>query len=36
MAEVTVSSVSLIDLNRDHRSYEWVDVALVALGLERR
>ncbi|AXX28491.1 hypothetical protein APASM_1126 [Actinosynnema pretiosum subsp. pretiosum] len=31
-AEVTVSSVSLIDLNRDHKAYEWTDVALVPLG----
>ncbi|WP_433270754.1 2'-5' RNA ligase family protein [Actinosynnema sp. CS-041913] len=31
-AEVTVSSVSLIDLNRDHRMYEWTDVATVPLG----
>jgi len=36
IAEVTVSSVSLIDLNRDHHSYEWVDVASVALGTEHR
>lgn len=31
-AEVTVSSVSLIDLNRDHRAYEWTDVAEAPLG----
>lgn len=29
---VMVSSVSLIDLNRDHRAYEWDDVATVQLG----
>ncbi|MFD9734631.1 2'-5' RNA ligase family protein [Umezawaea sp. NPDC059074] len=33
-AEVTVSSVSLIDLNRDRHSYEWVDVASVPLVRE--
>lgn len=31
-AEVTVSSVSLIDLNRDRKAYEWSDVAVVPLG----
>ncbi|MDQ2588373.1 hypothetical protein CKY47_31295 [Saccharothrix yanglingensis] len=30
--EVVVSSVSLIDLNRDHKAYEWTDVATVPLG----
>ena len=30
-AEVTVSSVSLIDLNRDRKAYEWTDVADVRL-----
>lgn len=33
MAEVTVTSVSLIDLNRDREAYEWTDVAAVRLGL---
>ncbi|MBP2336580.1 2'-5' RNA ligase [Saccharothrix coeruleofusca] len=32
-AEVTVSSVTLIDLNRDHKAYEWTDVATVRLGM---
>ncbi|MEO6085160.1 MAG: 2'-5' RNA ligase family protein [Umezawaea sp.] len=31
-AEVTVTSVSLIDLNRDDKAYEWTDVATVTLG----
>lgn len=31
-AEVTVTSVSLIDLNRDDKAYEWTDVTTVALG----
>lgn len=31
-AEVTVSSVSLIDLNRDNQAYEWTDIATVALN----
>ncbi|MEU5696727.1 2'-5' RNA ligase family protein [Actinosynnema sp. NPDC020468] len=31
-AHTTVSSVALIDLNRDQRAYEWIDVATVALG----
>lgn len=31
-ADVTISSVSLIDLNRDRKAYEWVDVATVPLG----
>jgi 2'-5' RNA ligase len=30
-AEVTVTSVSLINLNRDDKAYEWTDVATVAL-----
>jgi 2'-5' RNA ligase len=30
--EVTVSSVSLINLNRDRKAYEWTDVASVPLG----
>jgi 2'-5' RNA ligase len=30
--EVTVSSVTLIDLNRDHEAYEWTDVASVELS----
>ncbi|MEU7524453.1 2'-5' RNA ligase family protein [Saccharothrix sp. NPDC042600] len=32
-AEVVISSVSLIDLNRDHQAYEWTDVATVSLGV---
>ncbi|MDQ3403192.1 MAG: 2'-5' RNA ligase family protein [Actinomycetota bacterium] len=32
MVEVTVESVSLIDLNRDYEAYEWADVAAVRLG----
>jgi len=31
-AEVTVRAVSLIDLNQDHRMYEWTDIASVRLG----
>ncbi|GAA1313672.1 2'-5' RNA ligase family protein [Saccharothrix xinjiangensis] len=31
-AQVTVTSVSLIDLNRDRRAYEWTDVATVKIG----
>ncbi|CRK61810.1 hypothetical protein [Alloactinosynnema sp. L-07] len=31
-ADVTVSAVSLIDLNRDRKSYEWTDVESVELG----
>ncbi|MEU4806395.1 2'-5' RNA ligase family protein [Actinosynnema sp. NPDC023587] len=31
-AEVTVSSVSLIDLHRDRKAYEWTDVTSVELG----
>ncbi|MDU0294830.1 2'-5' RNA ligase family protein [Saccharothrix longispora] len=31
-AEIAVTSVSLIDLNRDHKSYEWTDVATVSIG----
>ena len=31
-ADVTVSAVSLIDLNRDNQAYEWTDVATVSLG----
>ncbi|MBW4722311.1 2'-5' RNA ligase family protein [Saccharothrix obliqua] len=30
--EVVVSSVSLINPNRDHKAYEWTDVATVLLG----
>lgn len=30
--EITVNRVSLIDLNRDHRAYEWTEVATVGLG----
>lgn len=32
MSEVTISSVSLINLNRDNKAYEWTDVATVRLG----
>jgi len=31
-AEVTIFSVSLIELNRDRKMYEWNDVAAVGLG----
>lgn len=31
-ADVLISSVSLIDLNRDRGRYEWVEVATVTLG----
>jgi len=31
-ADVTVSAVSLINLNRDNKAYEWTDVAAVPLG----
>lgn len=31
-AEVEIAAISLIDLNRDHQAYEWVDVAMVRLG----
>ncbi|MFT7837706.1 2'-5' RNA ligase family protein [Saccharothrix sp. BKS2] len=31
-AQVIVTSVSLIDLNRDRRAYEWTDVATVTIG----
>lgn len=31
-AEITVDSVSLIDLNRDEKMYQWTDVARVQLG----
>ncbi|GGS34908.1 2'-5' RNA ligase family protein [Actinokineospora fastidiosa] len=31
-AAVTIAAVSLIDLNRDRRAYEWAEVASVALG----
>jgi 2'-5' RNA ligase len=31
-ADLIVSSVSLIDLNRDNRMYEWLDVATVVFG----
>lgn len=31
-AEITVDSVALINLNRDHKAYEWTDVATVHLG----
>ncbi|WP_197523346.1 hypothetical protein [Actinokineospora pegani] len=31
-AEVTISTVSLINLNRDHKAHEWSDVATVRLG----
>jgi 2'-5' RNA ligase len=31
-AEVTVDAVSLIDLNRDRKAYEWSDIGFVLLG----
>lgn len=31
-AEVNVSAVSLIDLDRDRKAYEWIEVATVPLG----
>lgn len=31
-AKIVVSSLSLIDLNRDHKAYEWTQVATVRLG----
>lgn len=31
-ARAIVRSVSLIDLNRDHRAYEWTEVAMAPLG----
>jgi 2'-5' RNA ligase len=31
-ADVEITAVSLIDLNRDNKAYEWVDVATVRLG----
>jgi 2'-5' RNA ligase len=31
-AEIEISTVSLIDLNRDNKAYEWSDVATVRLG----
>ncbi|WHT23396.1 2'-5' RNA ligase family protein [Crossiella sp. CA-258035] len=31
-ATVSISAVSLIDLNRDHKAYEWTDVATARLG----
>ena len=34
-ADVTVTAISLIDLNRDHKSYEWTEVATVPLGGSR-
>jgi 2'-5' RNA ligase len=30
--EITIHRASLIDLNRDHRAYEWTDVATVELS----
>jgi 2'-5' RNA ligase len=35
-AKVVVSSVSLIDLNRDRKAYEWTDVATVPLRSSQR
>jgi 2'-5' RNA ligase len=32
VAEVTVAAVSLIDLNRDRKAYEWTEVATAPLG----
>lgn len=34
-AEAVVSSVSLIDLNRDRKAYEWTEIASVELGTGR-
>ncbi|MGH3833594.1 MAG: 2'-5' RNA ligase family protein [Pseudonocardiaceae bacterium] len=31
-AEITVRRATLIDLNRDHRAYQWTDVATAELG----
>jgi 2'-5' RNA ligase len=31
-AEVNVSAVSLIDLNRDRKAYEWIEIVKVPLG----
>ncbi|MGH3837948.1 MAG: 2'-5' RNA ligase family protein [Pseudonocardiaceae bacterium] len=31
-AEITVRRAALIDLNRDHRAYEWNDIATAELG----
>jgi 2'-5' RNA ligase len=31
-AEITVRRAALIDLNRDHRAYEWADIATAELG----
>lgn len=31
-ADITVHRVTLIDLNRDRRMYQWTDVAVAALG----
>ncbi len=35
VAEVAVSAVSLIDLNRDDKVYEWTEVATAPLGTAR-
>ena len=32
VAEITVHRATLIDLNRDHRAYEWTDIATAKLG----
>jgi 2'-5' RNA ligase len=32
VAEITVHRAALIDLNRDHRAYEWNDIATAELG----
>ncbi|MGH3825821.1 MAG: 2'-5' RNA ligase family protein [Pseudonocardiaceae bacterium] len=34
-AEITVRRATLIDLNRDHRAYQWTDVATAELGTPR-
>ncbi|MGH3855703.1 MAG: 2'-5' RNA ligase family protein [Pseudonocardiaceae bacterium] len=35
LAEITVRRATLIDLNRDHRAYQWTDVATAELGIPR-
>ncbi|HET9255397.1 MAG TPA: 2'-5' RNA ligase family protein [Pseudonocardiaceae bacterium] len=35
VTDVLVSSVSLLDLNRDHGRYEWTEIATVTLGPNR-
>lgn len=36
VADVLIASVSLIDLNRDRRRYEWTEIATVPLGHDPR